>query len=609
MFKITVADYLIEKLARVGLKHMFFLPGGGCMYLVDALARSSKMQGIALLHEQSVGIAAEAYAQFTNKLSACLVTTGPGATNALTPCAAAWTDSTPMLFISGQVKTSDNAKRFGVRQLGFQEVPIIEIVSPITKKAIQLDWSMNIPKVIEDLLHDATSGRPGPVWLDIPLDIQNAVIEVNSWSVPSQDSATSHADSVPGVEKMVSDWKSAKRPLLLIGNGVRLSNESARVSQLMQATQTPALLTWKMIDFLSEQDPLNAGRPGSMGQRHANILQQNSDFILCLGSRLDLGQVAYRLDNFAPAAKRYICEVDSREVSKLLGHFVAFNMDISDFLDSVEPVLFKNLSDFPDRRTWKSKIKTLKDNFSRRKPFPRHTGQGVDLYDFIHLLSKNLSTDHIIVPGSSGACSELVMQSFEVKVGQRVLNSEGLGPMGFGLPAVLGVSIASDRKQVVSIDGDGGFLMNIQELISLKYNNIPATIFILNNNGYGSIRSTQKAYFDGRYLGIDSDHGLGLPNWQEMIMGFEVDFCSLKSLEELETFFENWNNVNDPLVVEIKVTSSQVVEPRVATRRSNDGLLQTDDMEDMSPKLSPDELSEIRNFLLSESNPKNWRSL
>lgn len=605
MSKMTVADYVIEKLASVGLRHMFFLPGGGCMYLVDALSRNSKMQGIALLHEQSVGVAAEAYAQFTNQLSACLVTTGPGATNALTPCAAAWTDSTPMLFISGQVKTADNAKQFGVRQLGFQEVPIVEIASPITKKAIQLDWSMNIPKVIEDLLHEATSGRPGPVWLDIPLDIQNAVIEVNSGFDSLNNSGITHNAHSPDIEKMVSDWKSAKRPLLLIGNGVRLSNESIRVRQLMRATQTPALLTWKMIDFLSEQDPLNAGRPGSMGQRHANILQQNSDFILCLGSRLDLGQVAYRLDNFAPAAKRYICEIDSKEVSKLLGHFCAFNMDISDFLDSVEPILGMNLPNFPNRNTWVSKIKVLKDRFSQRKPFPRHTGYGLDLYDFIHLLSENVSSDVIIVPGSSGACSEVVMQSFEVKFGQRVLNSEGLGPMGFGLPAVLGVSIASNRSQIISIDGDGGFLMNIQELISLKHNKIPATIFILNNNGYGSIRSTQKAFFDGRYFGIDPDHGLGLPKWQDMILGFGIDFRSIKSLEELKTFFRHWNKVNSPLIVEIIVQSSQLTGPKVATRRSDDGTLHTDDMEDMSPKLFPDELIKIRNFLFSESNLKN----
>jgi acetolactate synthase-1/2/3 large subunit len=599
MKNISVADYVIERLASQGLKHLFFLPGGGCMYLVDALARSRKVKGVALLHEQSVGIAAEAYAQFTNRISACLVTTGPGATNAITPCAAAFTDSTPMLFISGQVKTSDSATKFGVRQLGFQEIPIVDVVAPITKKAVQLDWSMNIPNVIDDLINLAISGRPGPVWLDIPLDIQSSMMEVKDTDHKSSTSQENLSDKALDFSRLLSDWKSAKRPLLLVGNGVRLANESDRVRRMMRVTKTPALLTWKMVDFLAEDDALNAGRPGSVGQRHSNLVQQNCDFILCLGARLDLGQVAYRLDNFAPSAKRYICEVDPQEIEKLPNSFFSYNVDISLFISQLYPILLEHTREFGNHDSWIRKLHLLKNKYSHRRTFPRHKGEGINLYDFILLLSDALSSHDVLVPGSSGACSEVVMQSFEVKMGQRILNSEGLGPMGFGLPAAIGVSIASGNQRVISIDGDGGFLMNIQELISLRHQQLPLLLFVLNNNGYGSIRATQGSYFAGRYMGIGPESGLGLPQWKQLVMGFGIDIISLSTFEDAMVFFQSWKRYKLPLVVEVQVDMNQVTEPRVATSRSSDGSLITDDMQDMSPKLSAKELLKIQNYLQS----------
>lgn len=333
----TVAEVVIRKLEDCGVSHIFFLPGGGCMYLVDALAQSVAIKGVALLHEQSVGIAAEAYAQYLNSLGVCLVTTGPGVTNVLTPCAAAWTDSTPMLFISGQVKTEDDASALGVRQLGFQEVPTIEIVKPITKMAVKLTKADEIHRTLATLIRVATTGRPGPVWLDIPLDIQNT-------KITDLSPITSHSEEEgnrPSTEyskqfhALVDAWSNARRPLLLIGNGVRLAKKEQSVLDLMLKTKTPALLTWKMIDFLDEDDPLNAGRPGAIGQRWSNILQQEADFILCLGARMDRGQVAYRLDNFAPKASKFICDIDPKEIRKLPDAFVAFPMSLVTFLDTV----------------------------------------------------------------------------------------------------------------------------------------------------------------------------------------------------------------------------------------------------------------------------------
>jgi acetolactate synthase-1/2/3 large subunit len=354
-----------------------------------------------------------------------------------------------------------------------------------------------------------------------------------------------------------------------------------------------------MVDFLAEDDALNAGRPGSVGQRHSNLVQQNCDFILCLGARLDLGQVAYRLDNFAPSAKRYICEVDPQEIEKLPNSFFSYNVDISLFISQLYPILLEHTREFGNHDSWIRKLHLLKNKYSHRRTFPRHKGEGINLYDFILLLSDALSSHDVLVPGSSGACSEVVMQSFEVKMGQRILNSEGLGPMGFGLPAAIGVSIASGNQRVISIDGDGGFLMNIQELISLRHQQLPLLLFVLNNNGYGSIRATQGSYFAGRYMGIGPESGLGLPQWKQLVMGFGIDIISLSTFEDAMVFFQSWKRYKLPLVVEVQVDMNQVTEPRVATSRSSDGSLITDDMQDMSPKLSAKELLKIQNYLQS----------
>ena len=605
--RITIADCVISELARLGLRHLFFLPGGGCMYLVDALARSNELEGVAMLHEQSVGIAAEAYSQFTNKFSACLVTTGPGATNAITPCAAAWTDSTPVIFISGQVKTADDATQFGVRQLGFQEVPITEIVRPITKLSVKFDRSMDIHKTISELVFAATSGRPGPVWLDIPLDLQNSPIGKDLVAEFQNPMFVPEIPPVPEEQilSMLSGWRSSKRPLLLIGNGVRLAHQEDSVRELLRLTNTPALLTWKMIDFLDDADSLNAGRPGAIGQRWANIVQQNADFLLCLGARLDLGQVAYRLENFAPKAKKYICEVDDNEIAKLPRNLISFSLPLESFV----PRLLTGVSEIFGEETlnenWINKISALKSRFPLKPSHQVARDSGVNLYDLISELSNILTNSDVLVPGSSGACSEVVMQAFKVKMGQRILNSEGLGPMGFGLPAAIGVAtVANTGTRIVSIDGDGGFLMNIQDLVTVKYRKLPIIIFLLNNNGYGSIKSTQNAYFEGRLMGTDPNSGLGLPEWKSLIEGYGIRYLSIHNYLEMSEVLKMFDSIQMPCVIEVLVDPYQRTEPRVATSRLSSGELLTDDMADMTPKLTHQQITEIEDFLLSESNQK-----
>lgn len=585
----NVSDYIVKSLANQGVKDFFLLPGGGCMYLVDAVARSSDVRPIPMLHEQSVGIAAEAYAQFKNSLGVALVTTGPGATNAITPCAAAWTDSTPVIFISGQVKTLDRRETYGVRQLGFQEVPIVEMVGSITKKAVQITKLECIPETLTDLITVAISDRPGPVWLDIPLDIQSQEIEASPLDLIKPASSDLNLDTAL-LDEILIKWNSANRPLLMLGNGVRLSDAVDEARLLVSESQTPTLLTWKALDFLDSSDPLNAGRPGAIAQRWSNFAQQTADFILVIGARLDFGQTAYRPDNFAPNASKYIVDVDSKELSKLESVDATFiNADAGVFIRGITRRI-RELVPIAAKQTWIERICKWKEDYPLIQPKHLTPKSGVNLYHFISELSKLMSPDDLLVPGSSGACSEISMQAFQNKVGQRVLNSEGLGPMGFGIAAPIGACLASKGRRTVSIDGDGGFLMNIQELATLEFSNLPIKIIVLNNNGYGSIKTSQDRYFEGRRLGTDRASLLGIPQLEGLVRGFNLPYFKIESHSVMTDKLNECLNLDGPGIIELIVDPDQSTEPRVYTEISNDGQFKTSDMERLSPILDEEEL-------------------
>lgn len=591
----TVSDFVIDSLKNQGLEHFYILPGGGCMYLVDALARRPTLTVTTLLHEQSVGVAAEAHAQYTNNFGVALVTTGPGATNAVTPCAAAWTDSTPVIFISGQVKTSDSRSKFGVRQMGFQEIPISEIVKPITKSVVSVKNAEEIPEALLELIMIARTGRPGPVWLDIPLDIQKMELnEIPLNTIEISQSFDQVSDQI--IDSMVEKWRKAERPILLAGNGIRISCALEEFKQLISLTNTPALLTWKAMDFLGELDPLNAGRPGAIAQRWSNFAQQTSDFIICIGARMDQGQVAYRLDEFAPHAHKYIVDIDQAELKKFSSlDAITIQADAKVFMRQVlERIHTTGMH--PETSAWVKRISNWKMKYPLTQAKHLSPRSGVNLYVFMDCLSSALNSTDILVPGSSGACSELTMQAFKVKDGQRVLNSEGLGPMGFGIPASIGVCIASGRQRVISIDGDGGILMNIQDLASISNLNLPIKTFILNNNGYGSIKSSQDAYFDGRRLGTDPSNGLALPEFEKIAYGFGIKYFRIASNREIEDVLALVLSEEGPVLIEILVDPDQITEPRTTTRVSAEGNFETSPMQYLAPPIDEDELRQIFSF-------------
>jgi acetolactate synthase I/II/III large subunit len=588
---VRVSDVVTSFLAARGVRHVFMLPGGGAMYLVDSLGRERAIDFVANLHEQAAAIAAEAYAQCSGRPGVALVTTGPGGTNTVTGVAAAWLDSTACLFISGQVKRADLKDRAGVRQFGFQELGIVDLVRSITKYAVTVMDPLDIRYHLEKAWHLATTGRPGPVWIDVPLDVQGAMVaeeDLRRFEPPP-------AVPVPdGLERQVAAaielLNGSSRPVVLVGNGVRLSGATQELLEVVRRLGIPVLTTWKALDLLMDDDPLYCGRPGAIGQRAANFAQQNADWLLSLGARLDLGQTGYRHDTFARAARKVIVDIDPAEIGKLQMRVdVAAVVDAGVFLrellrqsDRVQPV---------DRRGWLAKCAEWKTKYPVILPEHWQETEGVSIYALVDVLSELLEDGDVLMPGSSGACSEVTMQAFPMRRRVRVFNSEGLGAMGFGIPGALGACLAAGRRRTVCVDGDGGFWMNIQDLETVKRLGLPVKFFVLNNGGYGSIRSTQVSHFGGQLVAADATSGLTLPDVRAVCGGFGVEVSRLGDQADMRGTVRRILAAPGPHVCEVMVSPKQATAPRLSSARLPDGRVVSKPLEDLWPFLAPEELA------------------
>jgi len=588
---VKLSDYVIRRLARE-VRHIFMLAGGGCMHLVDSVGSCQEIEYICNLHEQACAIAADAYGQYTNNLGVALVTTGPGGTNAVTGVAGAWCDSTPCLFISGQVKRADLIAGKGVRQMGFQEIDIISIVSPITKYAVTVTEPETIKYHLEKAVYVAKTGRPGPVWLDIPLDVQAAVIDegvLKEFNITAEAEKPVDANILKGqANSAIQLINQAERPVILVGNGVRLAKATDDFLEIAEILQIPVLTTWKAMDFLSEEHPLFAGRPGASGQRGANFAQQNSDCILVLGARLDFGQTAYNHQNFARGAKKVIVEIDEAEINKLdMSIDLPVCADVGDFLRVL--LAQKGAILHKDRSPWLSRCEQWKKRYPVVLPEYWDEKKGVNNYVLIDVLSDEMQADDLLIPGSSGACSEITMQAFRVKKGMRILNSQGLGSMGFGVPAGIGGCIASNRKRTICIDGDGGLQMNIQELETVRRLKLPIKFFVLNNKGYASIRSTQIGYFEGRFVGSEASSGLTLPDTAKVAAAYDLPFERITGHDDIRLKVKKILETPGPVICDVAITENQFTAPRVSSSKRADGSMETKPMEDMWPFLDREE--------------------
>jgi acetolactate synthase-1/2/3 large subunit len=588
---IKLSDYVIGKLADAGVAHIFILPGGGAMHLVDSVGRCEGLKYICNLHEQACAIAADAYGQYTNRLGAALVTTGPGGTNTLTGVAAAWLDSTPCIFLSGQVKRADLKGSRSVRQMGFQEIDIVGMVSSITKYAVTVTDPETIRFHMEQALYLARSGRPGPVWIDIPLDVQAAQIEPERQSpfTPEHHESSGSRDKLrQKVARAIDLLNAARRPVVLVGNGVRLANGIEQFLEVIETLRIPVLTTWKALDFLDEEHSLYAGRPGSVGQRGANFTLQNADWLLSLGARLDYGQIGFNHENFARGARKVIVDIDPAEIGKLATRVdVPIEADARVFLE--ELLAQMDQLDAVDRSDWLARAMEWKRKYPTLLPEYWDQPEHVNNYVLLEVLAEEMTGSDLLVPGSSGACSEITMQAFPAKKGMRVLNSEGLGPMGFGVPAALGACLASGGRRTISIDGDGGFQMNSQELETIRRLNLPIKFFVLNNNGYGSIRSTQRNYFDSRFVASHPCGGVTLPDTSKIAAAYGLSTARICGHDRIREVVRHVLEMEGPVVCEVMISPEQFTAPRVSSAQRHDGTMVSKPLEDMWPFLDREE--------------------
>ena len=580
-----LSDYVWKLVAAAGVRHVFMLPGGGCMHLVDSLARNPYLTYVACLHEQACAIAADAYGQVTG-LGVALVTTGPGGTNALTGVAAAWLDSTPMLVISGQVKRADLKGERGVRQMGFQEIDIVEMARPITKYAVTVMDPASIRYHVEKALYLARHGRPGPVWLDIPLDVQAAQIDeaaLDRFGL-KESQPVAHPSAIAEAARLLA---AAERPVVLVGNGVRLDNAIQQLHGLLDVLHAPVLTTWKAADLLADDHPLYCGRPGSVGQRGANFTIQNADVLLAIGARLDFGQIGYDYRTFARGAKKIIVDIDAAEIGKptVMPVALGIHSGAGAFLAALAAAIGKPM-EFP---SWLARCQEWRQRYPVVTPGHRALTDGVSNYVLLDALSECMEPGDVLVPGSSGAASETTMQAFRVKTGQRILNSQGLGPMGFGIPAAIGACLASGGRRTVCIDGDGGFAMNLQELEVVRRLNLPIKFFVLENDGYGSIRQTQAAYFGGRFVASEPGSGLTLPDYESIADAIGIENCEIYDHEGLRAKVRRVLDCDGPVVCVVVVSPSQVTEPRLVSERRENGAMFSKPLEDLSPYLPREE--------------------
>lgn len=586
---IKLSDYVMKVLAQNGVRHLFLLPGGACMHLVDSVEKTPGLEFIACLHEQAAAFAAEASAEYGNTLGAALVTAGPGGTNAVTGVACAWIESAPVVFLSGQAKRADLIGTRGVRSMGQQEVNIIPVVKPITKYAVQVTDEKTIRFHLEKAIHLARTGRPGPVWLDIPLDVQAQMIDEEK--LQSFDGGIPEAPSIR--HETVNQFKhlvlGAKRPVIYAGNGVRLSSALPQFRQLLEKLKVPVLTSWKAADFLAESDSFYCGRPGAIGQRGANFTQQNADLMIVLGARLDLPSVAFNHEGFARNAKKVIVDIDEAELGKFNTKItLPVHGDVAEFLSKTLAAL--DGVPLPDWSPWLKRARDWQAQYPVVLPEYEKQAEGVSTYVFYKVMSELAAQDEVLIPGSSGPCSDIFMQAFQVKAGQRIFNAPGLGAMGTGLPASIGACVASGRKRTLCFNGDGGFQLNIQELETVRRLGLPIKFFVLSNGGYGSIYAMQKGHFKDHMVASHPGSGLTLPDIRKVAGAYGIPTAQIRTLGELREVAAQVLASPGPFVCEVITSLEERTAPRVASTVHSDGTITSNPMEDMSPPLSREEL-------------------
>jgi acetolactate synthase-1/2/3 large subunit len=588
-----LSDYIFCQLREWGARHVFLITGGGAMHLNDSIGTSG-LSYICTHHEQAAAMAAEGYARITGKPGILNVTTGPGSINALNGVFGAWTDSIPMLILSGQVKRETCMATYGLtdlRQLGDQEVDIVRMVKGITKYSVLVTEPESIAYHLERAWHLAQSARPGPCWLDIPVDVQSAPIEPGQLRHydPAEDAVEfDHASVMAQVRDVLTRIRNAERPVILAGSGVRLGGALTEFEQVIRALRIPVVTAWTH-DLIASDDELFCGRPGTIGERAGNFTVQNSDLLLVLGSRLNIRQTSYNWNSFARFATRIQVDVDPAELRKPLHHpDIPICCDVKLFLAEMRSQLAEGEHSDSRHEKWLNHARQWKEKYPVVQPRQRVAGPPLNPYDFIDKLFEMLGPEDAVVCGNATACI-VPYQAGKLKKGERLISNSGSASMGYDLPAAIGVSVAKGGR-TICIAGDGSLQMNVQELQTLVGYKLPVKLFVMNNGGYLSIRQTQTGFFQGRKIGESPESGVTFPKMKRIGEAYGIPSFTIESVPDLDLVRRELET-DGPTLFDVSLDPSQEFEPRLRSRILADGKILTPNLEDMYPFLTPEELA------------------
>lgn len=591
---IKLSDYLMHRIVDLGVKDVFMITGGGAMHLDDSVGKERRLNYICNHHEQASAMAVEGYSRISSKIGVAIVTTGPGGTNTITGVLGQWQDSIPALYISGQVRydTTVTSTCLPLRQLGDQEVDIVSIVKPITKYAVMVTDPDTIRYHFEKALHLATTGRPGPVWLDIPLNVQAAQVNEENLQPynPENEKELFNKQVVnEQIDNLVLKLKEAQRPVILAGSAIRIANAHCAFMKLVEKLNIPVLTAWNAHDTMYDKHPLYFGKPSSIGDRGGNFIIQNSDLLLSLGCRLNIRQIGYEFKAFARAAYKVIVDIDENELKKpTISPDMPIHSDIAYFIDKLDEKLS---TVFPDKAKWTDWCRERRNKYPVVLSKYREEKEYVNPYVFIDTISDYLQEKDIIIT-ANGAASVITFQAIKLKPNQRLIANSGTASMGYDIPTAIGACIANNRERVICFAGDGSMQMNIQELQTIVHHQLPIKIFVFNNSGYLSIRQTQDNIFGGHYVGESSASGVSLPDITKIADAYGIKSLKIANHEEMNEKIDFALSSSGPVICDVLMPSKQTFMPKVAAEKLPNGKIISKPLEDMYPFLDRSEFRE-----------------